>query len=138
LQNVSLAISEPEKKMRHVIAVWAPWLSEEAAQERIEFLKLLTIYERTPTARELGERLRVTNAEREALKLWQFKPVDMTDDELAEHRKAKAREQRKAKRQLPSREVHLAKFESSQRPWEALGIHRRTWERRRARAALVS
>jgi hypothetical protein len=26
LQNVSLAISEREKKMRHVIAVWAPWL----------------------------------------------------------------------------------------------------------------
>ena len=41
LQNVSLAIGEPEKKMRHVIAVWAPWLSEEAAQERIEFLGLL-------------------------------------------------------------------------------------------------
>ena len=76
LQNVSLAIGEPEKKMRHVIAVWAPWLSEEAAQERIEFLGLLTIYERTPTARDLGERLRVTNAERELLKLWQFKPID--------------------------------------------------------------
>jgi hypothetical protein len=108
LQNVSLAISEPEKKMRHVIAVWAPWLSEEAAQERIEFLKLLTTHERTPTARDLGDRLRVTNAERELLKLWQFKPVDATDEELADLRRAKSRERRtRAREKLgrPSRET---------------------------------
>ena len=91
--------------------------------------------ERTPTARELGERLGVTNAEREALKLWQFKPVDKTDEELAEQRRIKSRERRKAAREKlgrPSCDVYLAKFESKQRPWEALGIHRRTWERRRA------
>lgn len=32
----------------------------------------------------------------------------------------------------------MAKFESKQRPWEAEGIHHRTWERRRARAAVAS
>jgi hypothetical protein len=91
------------------------------------------------TARDLGERLRVTNAERELLKLWQFKPIDATDEELADLRRAKSRERRKRAREKlgrPSRETYLAKLESHQRPWEALGIHRRTWERRRARAAL--
>ena len=135
LQNVSLASAGSDKKVRAAIETWAPWLSEEEARERIDFLGLLTIYERTPTARELGKRLGVTNAEREALKLWQFKPVDKTDEELAEQRKTKSRKRRKAAREKlgrPSRDVYLAKFESKQRPWEALGIHRRTWERRRA------
>ena len=135
LQNVSLASAGSEKKVRAAIETWATWLSDEEARERIEFLGHLTTYERTPTARELGERLGVTNAEREALKLWQFKPIDMTDEELAEQRRTKARERRKAAREKlgrPSRDAYLAKFESKQRPWEALGIHRRTWERRRA------
>ena len=135
LQNVSLASAGSEKKVRAAIEIWAPWLSKEEARERIEFLGVLTIYERSPTARELGERLGVTNAEREALKLWQFKPIDKTDEELAEQRRLKSRERRKAAREKlgrPSRDVYLAKFESKQRPWEALGIHRRTWERRRA------
>lgn len=135
LQNVSLAPAGSEKKIRAAIETWAPWLSKEEACKNIEFLALLTTYERTPTARELGECLGVTNTEREALKLWQFKPVDKTDEELAEQRRAKSRKRKKAAREKlgrPSRDVHLAKFESKQRPWEALGIHRRTWERRRA------
>jgi len=74
LQNVSLASAGSEKKVRAAIEIWAPWLSEEEARERIEFLGVLTIYERSPTARELGERLGVTNAEREALKLCSLSP----------------------------------------------------------------
>jgi hypothetical protein len=51
-----------------------------------------------------------------------------------------ARERRKRRQDggTPTREAYLAKFESKQRPWEAEGIHRRTWERRRARAAVAS
>jgi hypothetical protein len=110
LQNVSLAPSGIEKKMR-LIETWAPWLSDDEAQERIEFLKLLTTYERTPTARDLGERLRLTNAERERDRLWPIKPFDMTDEELAEQRKSKSRERRMrdpANEGRPSRAIYLA------------------------------
>ena len=67
--NVFLAVESPDKKVNHVIALWAPWMPAEEAAAMIEHLKLLTIYERTPTAKQLGERLRLTNAERERLKL---------------------------------------------------------------------
>ena len=134
LQNVSLATAGAEKKIRCAIETWAPWLSEEEAQERIDLLGLLTIYERTPTARELGERLRVTNAERVKLKLWQFKPIDVTDEELEAQRKARRLENKRAKRRAKGvrpREVYLAELASKPKPWIAEGISRRTWERRR-------
>ena len=137
--NASLARKEPKKKMRHLIEVWAPWMTSEEADAYVEHVWGLDFYQRLKTARELGEQLGLTNAEREALKIRQFKPVDMTDEELADQRKAKSRERRKRVRDSsgrPSRETYLAKFESGQRPWEALSIHRRTWERRRARAVL--
>ena len=133
--NASLARKEPQKKMRHLIEVLAPWMTAEECEEYVKHVWGLDFYQRLMTGREIGESLRLTNAEREALKIRQFKPIDMTDEELAEQRKAKSRERRKRVRETsgrPSRETYLAKFESHQRPWEALGIHRRTWERRRA------
>ena len=81
------------------------------------------------TGREIGERLGLTNAERERLKLWQFKPIDMTDEQLAEHRKRKNNERRRVKRQ--TRTEYLASCLTITKPWEAEGICRRTWERRR-------
>src|SRR5262249_61003080 len=86
--------------------------------------------ERLMTAREIGERLGLTNAERERLKLWQFKPIDMTDEELTEHRKRKNNERRRAKR-AQTRDEYLAICLTATKPWQAEGISRRTWERRR-------
>jgi hypothetical protein len=128
--NVSLAIAEPKKKMRHVIETWAPWLNAEEREAYIEHVWGLDFYERLMTAREIGERLGLTNAERERLKLWQFKPIDMTDEELAEYRKRKNNERRRAKR-ARTRVEYLASSLTSTKPWEAEGICRRTWERRR-------
>jgi hypothetical protein len=71
--NASLARA-PEKKMAFLIETWAPWMQPEEADALIEHVKMLTVYERTPTGRQLGERLRVTNAERQRLKLWQLNP----------------------------------------------------------------
>ena len=97
----------------------------------VERVKMLTIYERTPTAKQLGERLRVTNAERERLKLWQFKPIDATDEQVAEQRRARRNERRRVKRGR-TRAEYLATSLNRQRPWEAEGISRGTWYRRRA------
>lgn len=92
VNNVSLAAAEPEKKMHHVIEMWAPWMSEEERSAYVKHVLGLDICERTPTAKELGERLGLTNTEREALKLWPFLPIDKTEDELAEQTKVRERQ----------------------------------------------
>src|SRR5262245_44262911 len=139
LQNVSLAPFGAEKKMRHVCGLLAPWLSEEGVQERIDFLTRLPSFERIETAEGLGERLRVTNAERELLKLWRLTPVDMTADELVEQRKARRRkrdaERRRAEGRKP-RAQYRATSLSQTRPWEAEGVSRATYYRRRAETSV--
>jgi hypothetical protein len=125
--NTSLAAREPEKKMRHIIETWAPWMPPDERERYAKHVWGLDFYQRLMTARELGERLGVTNAERERLKLWQFKPIDMTDEQLAEQRRRKNNERRKAKRR--TRAEYLAS--SLGKPWEAEGIARATWYRRR-------
>ena len=91
LTNVSLAPTGADKKMRSVIEVWAPWMSAEEAHDLLEHVEQLTIYERTPTAKQLGERLRVTNSDRERLGLWPIAPIDKSAEELVEQRKARER-----------------------------------------------
>jgi hypothetical protein len=133
---VSVALSATDKKIANTIETMAPWMQPEEAQMLVEHVQQMAIYERMPNNRELGLRMRLTNAEREALKLWPIKPVDMTDEQLAEQRKAKSREGRAARRRqsgVRTRDQYLAELASRPKPWEVEGIHRRTWERRRAR-----
>ena len=134
--NVSLA-KTPEKKMAFVIEIWAPWMKSEEATELIDHVKRLSIHDRTPTARQLGERLRLSNVNRVRLKLWPIKPFDTTDGEVAAQSRARRNVRRRAKRSQ-SRVQYLAGCLSQQRPWEAEGIHRRTWERRRAKERAAS
>ena len=134
--NVSLAPSEPEKKVRHVIGLWAPWMSAEEREDYVKHVMGLDIYERIQTAAEIGQRVGLTNAEREALKLWRFKPIDMTDEELAEQAKARERERRARKRRekgIRTKAAYLAERARRPKPWIAQGISRRTWEPRRKR-----
>jgi hypothetical protein len=90
----------------------------------------LDFYQRLMTGREIGERLGLTNSERDRLKLWQFKPIDMTDEQLVEHRRRKKNERRRSRRGR-TRAEYLAGCLTATKPWEAEGICRRTWERRR-------
>jgi len=96
--NVSLAAAEPEKKMRHVIEMWAPWMATGEREAYVNHVWSLDLYERTQTAAELGKRLGLTNAEREALKLWPFLPADKTEEEIAELIKVRERARRARKR----------------------------------------
>src|SRR6476659_5317502 len=84
--------------------------------------------------KELGQRLNLTNAEREALKAWRIAPVDMTADDLAEQRKAKERERKRRKRATMGakpRQTYEAASLSSRKPWLAEGVSRATWYRKR-------
>ena len=87
IQNTSLALHEPEKKMRHIIEARAPWLPKDKAEERMEFAMKLTRQERSPSSVELGECMRVTAGEWVALRVTQFTPMDITAEELRAMRK---------------------------------------------------
>jgi hypothetical protein len=134
VSNVSLAAAEPEKKMRHVIEMWAPWMSAEEREDYVRHVWGLDLYERTQTAQEIGRRLGLTNAEREALKLWPFLPIDRTDEELAEQAKVRKHERQARKRRergVRAKEVYLAERASRPKPWIAEGISRSIWYHRR-------
>ena len=90
----------------------------------------LPAYSRRLSGKELGERLNFTNAEREMIRAWRIAPIDMTANELAEQRKAKDRARKEAmRRQTGSRPQ--ANSLTKRKPWEAEGISRRKWYRRR-------
>ena len=55
--NCSLAAAEPEKKMAHVIEVWAPWMTPDELAAYVQHVWGLDLYQRIQTARELGEQL---------------------------------------------------------------------------------
>ena len=132
--NVSLAVKEPQKKMRHAIELWAPWMSPDDREMYVKHVWGLDTYQRTQTAEEIGKLLGLTNAERQALKLWRFLPIDATREEIEAQRKTRRNENRRAKMRAKGvrpREVYLAASLNKQSPWEAEGISRRTWERRR-------
>lgn len=128
--NVSLAPVAADKKMRCIIETWAPWMPSEEAENLVEHVGRLTNFNLAHTAQQIGQRLRLTNEERQRLKLWPFKPIDATDAELASQSRARRNARRKAQR-AQTRDQYLSACLTVTKPWEAEGISRRTWERRR-------
>ena len=144
LHELLLPISlgpEHERKMQNAIETWAPWMAAEEAGQFIDRINRTPVYLRKPTGRELGERIGLQNWQREALHIRTIRPIDMTDEQLLEQRKAKARK-REQRRRLAAgrktREAYLASALSRKKPWEVDGIGRRTWERRRASGSVAS
>ncbi len=129
---VSVALSATEKKMANTIETMAPWMQPEEAQMLVEHVQQLTIYERMPNNRELGKRMRLTSAEREALKLWPIRPVDLTEEQFAEQASKRERARRAAKRRqdgVKTRAEYLAELKAKPKPWEASGLSRWQWYR---------
>jgi hypothetical protein len=121
-------------KIRKAMEIWASWLSIAEATQLIDQINRTPIYHRKPNAQQLGFRQRVTNAERERLRLWTIAPYDMTAEELQEQRRTKDRNRKRRRRRKAGsvpRSAYLAKSLSRQKPWEIAGISRRTWYRRR-------
>lgn len=124
-----------ERKMKNAIGLWAPWMSASEALETIDMINRTPDYLRKPNARILGERMRLTNHDREAWGIRTIAPIDMTPEQLKERRKAKDSERKWRKRRAAKkepREAYLANSLSRLKPWARQGISRRTWERRRA------
>jgi hypothetical protein len=123
-------------KMPKAIEIWAPWMNTKEAAELFDDINRMPIWLRKPAARELGKRLRVTDQMRQQWRLWTIAPYDMTDEELAEQRRAKDRERKRRSRQRQrqgkaTRAQWLAAHSISRdKPWLALGIKRRAYYKR--------
>jgi hypothetical protein len=117
-------------KMPNAIEVWAPWMQQQEAIALIDDINRTPYRQRMPTAKLLGRRLHVTNAERERLKLWTLAACDMSQEEAQEWRKAKNRESKRRMRELRGAKLQAASI-SRQKPWVREGISRSTWYQRR-------
>lgn len=129
------------RKMKHVVQLWAPWMSAHEAEELLDRVNRTPDYLRKPKAKLLGERLNLLNKEREAWGIRTIRPVDMTEAQLQEQSKAKDRDRKERRRRKSGRkprEVYLANSLSRSKPWERDGISRRTWERRQRKAGVAS
>jgi hypothetical protein len=124
------SVSNP-LRMRKIIKLRAPWM------EIDEVLRLLEQVEACPRlwrAGALGQELNFTGAEWRVLRLRTITPIDMTKDERRAFSRALYQQRRQAKRRAEgkkSRAEYEASSLSRTKPWEAEGISRRTWERRR-------
>jgi hypothetical protein len=134
LMPISLAPKAAAEKMKYQIEILAPWMPEPVAAALIDNLMQLPLWYRRPSFKEVGERIRLTNAEREMFKAWRIAPVDMTAADMAEQRKAKKKARDTLRRRqagVISRQAYLANAKTRQKRWEAEGISRATWYRQR-------
>jgi hypothetical protein len=111
---------------------WAPWLTPERANDiATEAIERPRRW-RAPT---LGWRMQLTEADRAMLGITTIRAINCTDEQQAENRRAKSRQRteagRRAEGAVPRAAYLAANSLSRQKPWEAEGICRRTWERRR-------
>jgi hypothetical protein len=126
----------PERSMGNTIQHWAPWMDKTEAEQLMDDVNRTPDYLRKPSARVLGERLRLTSKERTELGIVTIRPFDMTDEQLLEQRKAKDAERKWRKRRatkMKPREAYLANCKSRTKPWEKRGETRRTWYRNEAK-----
>jgi hypothetical protein len=122
--------------MSRVVKTRAPWMAD---TERDNLLDEVNRFPRRWTAQALANKLNLTDADRQRLKIRTIGAVDVTPKErkrLSKRRKREQeRERQRAKRHgLRTRAQYLVDVKSKE-PWVAAGMKRRTWYRRRKLAA---
>lgn len=113
-------------------AKWAPWM---ASDEAAALAEQVAVDPQWLKARPLGERLGLTDSERTRLDIRTIRPIDLTDEALIERSRQKDRE-RKARDRREARAAKPAPA-SRTRPWEAQGVSRRTWYRRKNKVIIA-
>jgi hypothetical protein len=116
-------------KMPKAIELWAPWIDQDEAGLLIDDINQMSLWDRRPSNRVLGDRQRVNNSERERLRLWTIAACDMTPEQALEWRKAKDSARKRKWRLLNGGKPRSTSI-SRTRPWLLAGFKcRRTWER---------
>ncbi|MFL9824105.1 hypothetical protein [Rhodoplanes sp. SY1] len=122
---------DAERHIVHWAQLWAPWLpTSEATALAIRSIANPIKF----SADVLAWRVRLTAAERQHLAITTIGAVDMNKAQRAEARKEKRREAARARRRASgarSRADYEAPSAEAWKPWEAEGISRSTWYRRR-------
>lgn len=134
--------TDASKRLLAWCSVWAPWATTHAKGIINPILSKLNGRRQGLDQHRMGNMLRLTWAERQSLGLRTIAACDVEPDEQKRRakdikckndraRKAAMRREQGAKK----RDEWLASCKSQIRPWEAEGISRRTWYRRRAKSA---
>jgi hypothetical protein len=126
----------PERTMRSMIKTWVKWMAQTEAEQLMDDITRTPIYLRKPSARLLGDRLGLTDRERQELAIVTIRPHDMTDEQLGQRRKAKDAERKWRKRRaakIKPREAWLANCKGRLKPWVKLGMSRASWYRKQAK-----
>jgi hypothetical protein len=122
-------------KLPRIIQLRAPWSDSDKVLEEI------FAHPRKWKSETLGQELNLTGKEWRQLRI-RIAPVDMTPAERRYYSRVLSNGRRRQKRKasgMLSRADYLATHNLSHtRPWEAEGICRRTWERRRAKTGVAS
>jgi hypothetical protein len=114
---------------------WAPWASillfRDTAREALR-------RKRVDSADECAARLRLSYEERSRLRITTIGSFDVNKRQRAKLRKERKRirdrerqARKRAERGVVPRAEYLARSLTRTQPWRSLGIHRRTWKRRR-------
>jgi hypothetical protein len=144
MELIWLASSAPagaEKKVRDCIELYAPWMGEDEKRDLVEHVAMTPTYEKAKTSQELGNKLLLSNADRERLKLYSIRPCDLTPEEFEKQSKARKKVSRAAQRRRDGArtwEEYLAERRNKPKPWLAEGISQRQWQRKQkaCRAAM--
>jgi hypothetical protein len=147
-QYLKLRLRKPVADAGPVCDLLQTWAENHAPQLPERVLRAAAehafLNPRLESAETLGRTVRLTYAERTLLKINSIGSHDVSKADRArlakERRRARDRDRKAAKRlaqDMTPRNVYLAESLSRTRPWEAEGISRRTWERRR-RAKIVA
>src|SRR5262249_50663644 len=124
-----IGIWGPTDKMRREIEVRAPWMQEDEADEIIDEIEQMPVWQRKPLGKTLGKRLNVTYEVRDRLKLNTIRPCDISEKALAVILRQKKR-QSDRRRRLKQGARPQADSISRLKPWATEGISRATWYRR--------
>jgi hypothetical protein len=127
-------IGDPRKRITNWLKLMMPSLSFRRAAAIIE----TAIHRpRRWRAETLGKLLGLTDAERSSLRITTIGAMDTTKVERLQRSKQLRRDRerkRRAKQSTRSREEYLSTSVARTKPWQAEGISRRTWYRRRKMA----
>jgi hypothetical protein len=121
------------------LIIWAEHRAHFTPVEHLnEIVELAKSRQRIEKADELGELLALTDKERTHLKITTIGACDITKAQRARRRKLRKRERDRQRKEIHRREQgalprreYLKNSLSVLRPWEAEGISRRAWERKR-------
>jgi hypothetical protein len=111
-------------RVKHCIDILAPWMSQEERDITVSDLTGIDGRRIRPCRNELREQVRLSAANMERLGITHIPPFDLTDQQLADYRRAKRNAKRRARRSKQPRDDFLRFSISRLEPWKTLGIGR--------------